>query len=181
MDAFQSVVNRITAGYYYSNLTLKPKSNLYFETQYGRYRFSDDVQRDRVDVTVLQRLYNARPLRVNVGGRSNLMWHDRETADFFSPSLFQTYLATLLASGQLGNRLEYRLETGFGAQREPRVKTGTPFVVSGNVNYRLLPALSLSVEGGRSTASVERVNPGRPSYARRFMSISLEVRLPRAE
>jgi hypothetical protein len=81
--------------------------------------------------------------------------------------------------GWLSERVEYSTEVRFGLQREPGVPLQSPLAVSGLMVWRLRPALHLTAEAGRSTASIERVNPGRPSYSRQFASVSLKVRLPR--
>jgi tetratricopeptide (TPR) repeat protein len=180
MDAFRSVQNHVTAGYYYGNLLLRPHHRLTVETQYARYNFSDDVRRDRVDLSAFQRLYSGRRLRLDTGVRANFLWHDRETPNFFSPTFFRTYLAAMRAGGRLSERLEYNTEVGFGAQQEPFVATQSPLAVSGALSVRLRPSIYLSFEAGRTTASIERVNPGRAPYARRFASVSLNIRLPKS-
>ena len=180
MDAFRSVQNHVTAGYYYGNLLLRPHHRLTVETQYARYNFSDDVRRDRVDLSAFQRLYSGRRLRLDAGVRANFLWHDRETPNFFSPTFFRTYLAAVRAGGQLSDRLEYNTEVGFGAQQEPFVATQSPLAISGSLSFRLLPSMYLNFEAGRTTASIERVTPGRASYSRRFASVSLNIRLPKS-
>jgi len=181
MDAFRSVQNHVSAGYYYGNLLLRPHHRLTVETQYARYNFSDDVKRDRVDLSAFQRLYSGRRLRLDTGVRANFLWHDRETPDFFSPTFFRTYLAAVRAGGKLSERLEYNSEIGFGAQYEPLVARQSPLAVSGALSVRLRPSIYLRFEAGRTTASLERVNPGRASYSRRYASVSLNIRLAKSD
>ena len=178
MDAFRAVGNRVAANHYSANVQLRPTHKLTVEAQYARFNFSNQVHRDRVDLTAFRRLLTRGRLRMDVGLRSNFLWHDRETTDFFSPTSFQTHLVSTRFSGWLSDRLQYSAEVGFGLQREPGVGLQSPLAVSGLMIWRLRPALHFTAEAGRSTSSVERVNPGRPSYSRRFVSVSLKVRVP---
>ena len=104
------------------------------------------------------------------------MWHDRETADFYSPSAFQTHLGIARVRGRVGRRWEYNAEIGAGLQREPVVRAESPIVGSGTLVARLTRNLTLQVEAGGGTSSLERINTGRSAYSREFVAASLNFR-----
>jgi hypothetical protein len=129
-----------------------------------------------MDAAGFRDVFSRRRLRLEGGGRTSFLWHDRETADFFSPSFYQAHLAVLRARGNLRRSFEYRAEVGAGVQREPHASLGSPLQVSGGFTWHPRRDLTLAADAGRTTASVERVNPGRLSYSRRFATMVMTFR-----
>lgn len=104
------------------------------------------------------------------------MNHSRETADFFSPPNFYSVLGKVQLSGRVSSRIEYTAQIGAGIQREAVYALQSPLVATGTVFARLNRHLMLRVDAGRSTSSLERINPGRESYARFVMAAGLAYR-----
>ncbi len=176
MDAFRAVENHVAGAFFYVETATHPSRNLSLEANYSHYRFSDGVLRDRVRVEAFRRLLGGRKVRLDVGGAGNTMWHDRQTSDFFSPASFFSGLGEVRASGRLSSRLEYVTQFGAGAQREVGYAVQSPLLATGTIFLRLSPRLMLRTDVGRSTSSLERINPGRPSYARTVVAVSLNFR-----
>ena len=176
VDAFHAVQRAITAPFFYGNVVVEPWRMTAIEVQYSRYMFSNGINRDRFTVEGFRRLGGGRALHVDVGGAGNWMWHDRETQYFFSPATFHSLLAKARVAGRLSRTLEYNVEVGAGEQREAYYGRQSPFVATGSMFARLGPRLHLRVEAGRSTSSLERINPGRASYARTVVAAGLVFR-----
>ena len=176
MDAFQAARHRIKGALVFGNVTLRPGPRSSVEAQWSQYRFNDGIRRDRVDFIAFRRFFRFRSFRLDFGERSNFLWHNAETTHFFSPSFFQTHLVLIRMSGRITRRFEYQTETGAGIQREPRVSVESPFVASASLTWHCHTNFDLLVDMGRSTSSLERVNPGRGSYTRAFISSSLKFR-----
>jgi len=176
MDAFRSVATGVTARFWAGSAVWRPAARTSLEVRTGQYFFSDGVRRGRLDAAGFRGVVSGCRLRLEVGGRTAFLWHDRETPDFFSPSFYQAHLAVLRARGNLRRSFEYRAEVGAGAQREPNANLGSPLQVSGGFTWRLRRDLTLEADAGRTTASVERLNPGRPSYSRRFAAVVMTFR-----
>jgi cellulose synthase/poly-beta-1,6-N-acetylglucosamine synthase-like glycosyltransferase len=69
-------------------------------------------------------------------------------------------------SGWVSSRIEYTAQIGAGIQREAVYARQWPLVTTGTLFAMLNRHLMLQVDAGRSTSSLERINPGRESYAR---------------
>jgi tetratricopeptide (TPR) repeat protein len=175
-DAFHAVQKGVTAPFFYGSAVLHPRRDVAIETQYSRHMFSNGVRRERYTVEGFRRLGGARRFRVDVGGAGNWMWHDRTSGDFFSPESFHSLLGKMRASGRLSSRLEYIFEAGSGAQHETGLARQTPLVLTGSLFARLAPGLHLRVDAGRTTSSLERVNPGLAPYSRTVVAASLMFR-----
>jgi hypothetical protein len=163
----------VIAPFYFASLDWRPHSKVSIEAQGAQYFFSDGVRRERASVGAFRRIYSRSFLRLEIGERSSMMWHDRQTNDFYSPSAFQTHLALTRLSGRLGRHWEYNAEFGAGVQREPTVRTEAPFVSSATLLARLAQNLTISVEAGVGTSSLDRVTPGRSAYSRQFVTAGL--------
>ena len=72
-------------------------------------------------------------------------------------------------------KFQYRAEAG-GLQREPGVALESPLQLSVGFSWSAGENLIVVADAGHSTASVERVNPGRTSYSRNFATISMTFR-----
>jgi hypothetical protein len=102
-----------------------------------------------------------------------MLWNDRQTPDFYSPSAFQTHLGVTRIRGRLGRRWEYNAEFGAGVQREPAVRIEAPIVGSATLLARLTENLTINVEAGGGTSSLDRVTPGRSAYSHQFVAVNL--------
>lgn len=176
VDAFRAVQNRVTSDFYYGEISLQPAPGVRFSAKYAHARFSDAVDRNRADVEGFWRLHTSRRVRFDVGGSGNWMNHSRETADFFSPPKFYSVLGKVQLSGRVSSRIEYTAQIGAGIQREAVYALQSPLVATGTVFARLNRHLMLQVDAGRSTSSLERINPGRESYARFVVAAGLAYR-----
>jgi hypothetical protein len=176
MDAFEAVQNRVTAPFYFASLDLRPHSKVAIEASGAQYFFTDGVRRERASLGAFRRVYSRSYLRLDIGERSSLIWHDRSTPDFYSPSFFQTHLAVARLRGRLGRRFEYDAEFGAGVQREPGVRLEAPFVGSAMLLARLTRRLLLNVEAGGGTSSLDRVTPGVSAYSRQYVAAGLNFR-----
>ena len=160
VDAFHAARNAVTAPFFYGNVLVEPWRMTAIEAQYSRYLFSNGVARDRFTVEGFRRVGAGRALHVDVGGAGSWMWHDRETAAFFSPTAFHSLLAKARVAGRLSPAVEYSVEAGAGEQREAGYGRQSPFVVTGMMFARLGPRLHLRIEAGRSTSSLETDQSG---------------------
>jgi Tfp pilus assembly protein PilF len=176
MDAFRAVENRVTAPFGFGDMVLTPNHLTRIETRYTHFEFSDGVARDRVDVEGSRQVYSHASFRLRLGERSNLMWHDRYTPDFYSPSSFQCHLGVAQAEGRLTSSLSYWTEAGWGWQKEPGTPWQNPLQLSGKLVWRPIEGLRVLIEAGRTTSSLERVVADRSPYSRRYASIGLEYR-----
>ena len=176
MDAFEAVRHQVTGSFYQGSLQIRPLPLTTLDGQWAAFSFNNGVRRQRVDITGVHRLRQGRRIHVDVGGRFNWMRHDRQTPDFFSPSSFQTHTALVRLSGRLSANLEYRTETAYGIQREPGAPLQHPLLLTGSLVWRLHPSFSLHLDAGRSTSSLDRINPGRPSYTRSFVVVGINFR-----
>lgn len=179
MDAFEAVQNRVTAPFAFGDMLLTPDHLTRIEARYTHFAFSDAVTRDRLDLEGLRQVYSHHSIRLHVGERSNLMWHDRYTPDFYSPSSFQSHLGVAQIEGRLGGSpLSYWLETAGGWQKEPGTPWQNPFQLSGKFVWQTNQGLRILLEAGRTTSSVERVIADRSPYSRYYVSLALAYRFP---
>ena len=175
MDAFQSIDNQVTATFGFGEIGLTSGSNK-FQGRYARYAFSDDVNRSRFDGQFLHSLVARRPLRMSAGFRASVMLHDNFTPDFYSPSRLQSYLGVGQFSGRLTSWMDYNAELAAGWQLESGSPVMHPFQISGGIGWLPSRHLRLSVDGGKSTSSMDRIGSGLRTYSRWSASASLQIR-----
>jgi hypothetical protein len=72
--------------------------------------------------------------------------------------------------------LEYTTQIGAGIQHEGDYGLQSPLVATGTLWAKLTGALALQFDAARSTSSMERINAGRPSYARYVLAGGLVYR-----
>ena len=171
MDAFQAAQHHVTANFASGDLTIAPTTFLQMQGRYARYNFSDGVTRDRTDLEALFQLPSPSRLRLRMGWRSNLMWHDQYTPDFYSPESFESHLAVGQVSGRLVRSLDYWVEVGGGWQREPGTPIENPIQVSARLSWHPTDNFRALIEVGRTTSSVDRVTAFRDPYTRRVASV----------
>jgi tetratricopeptide (TPR) repeat protein len=176
MDAFASVKNHVTAPFEFGNVVLTPSHLTRFDIRYTHFQFSDGVTRNRADFEGTHRFYARQAFKLNFGFRSNLMQHDHQTQDFYSPSSFQSHLLLAQVFGRIARPLDYWVEVGGGWQKEPATPLEHPFQVSGKLIWHMAEKFRAVLELGRTTAALERVNPYRQPYSRQYASIGLEFR-----
>ena len=173
MDAFQAIQHRVTATFGSGDLTLAPNTFTQLQARYARYNFSDGVTRDRTDLEGLFQIHSQASLKLRLGWRSNLMWHNGATTDFYSPETFQSHLALTQVSGRLARPLEYSLEVAGGWQMEPGTPLENPIQVSGRLAWHPAENFRALIEVGRTTSSLDRVTADRNPYTRRVASIGI--------
>ncbi|HEX4996959.1 MAG TPA: tetratricopeptide repeat protein [Terriglobia bacterium] len=177
MDAYQSLPNQVTAPFAFVHLSIAPDPADRFQGRYGRYVFSDGVVRDRGDLEYSRTLVAESGVKLKAGWRSNLLWHDEQTADFFSPRSFQSHLAVAQGNGAVTHWLDYSGEVAVGWQLEQGASTLHPLQFSGSVLLHPGRYWRMTVSAGRSTSSVDRVTPGQYIYSRWTVGASMEFRL----
>jgi tetratricopeptide (TPR) repeat protein len=173
MDAFQAMQHHVTATFGSGDLTLAPNTFTQVQARYARYNFSDGVTRDRTDLEALFQIHSPASVKFRLGWRSNLMWHNGATTDFYSPETFQSHLALAQVSGRLGRPLEYSVEVGGGWQMEPGTPLENPIQVSGRLVWHPAENFRALIEVGRTTSSLDRVTADRNPYTRRVASIDI--------
>jgi tetratricopeptide (TPR) repeat protein len=173
MDAFQAAQNHVTATFVSGDLTLAPSTFAQLQARYQRYDFSDGVTRDRADLEALLQIHSQAGLKLRLGWRSNLMWHDGTTSDFYSPETFQSHLAVAQVSGRLSRPLDYWVEVAGGWQMEPGTPLENPVQVSAHLTWHPTDNFRALIEVGRTTSSLDRVTADRNPYTRRVASINL--------
>jgi hypothetical protein len=176
MDAFQAVNNQLTAGFFYGQAAWQPTHRSYIEGRFSQYRFTDQVQRNHLSGSILHRILFKPRVRLSAGFSAEALWHDRESASFYSPSFFQANLGMLRAEGRLLAGFDYIAEIGTGIQREPFLPKQFPLVFSGVLAKRLHSSLRLLLEGGYNSSSISRVNPDGPAYSYSHVAVSLQSR-----
>ena len=180
MDAFNAIGNQVTASFGSGEFAMRLDSNTHLRIRYSRYLFSDNVTRDRADAEITRPLLVNSWGRFSAGWRSNLMWHDSQTDDFYSPSQFQSHLAVAQADGRITSWLSYSGEIAAGWQLESGSPTLHPFQAAGKLAWQ--PGrgrhLRLIAEAGKSTSSLDRPGNGLRAYSRWGASAGLEIRFP---
>jgi len=173
MDAFQAIQHHVTANFASGDVTLAPNTFTQLQARYARYDFSDGVRRDRTDLEALVQVHSQARLKLRLGWRSNLMWHDGSTSDFYSPETFQSHLAVAQMSGRLARPLDYSVEVAGGWQIEPGTPLENPIQVSARLAWHPTDNFRALIEVGRTTSSLDRVTADRNPYTRRVASIGL--------
>jgi len=177
MDAFQSLVNQVTASFGFGELGLTFGRNR-IAARYSGYSFSDDVIRHRVNGQYARSLVEESAIRLSAGFRASMMSHSASTPDFYSPPRLQTYLGFAQFSGRPTTWMDYYGEVGAGWQAETGTPVMHPFQVGGGIGWHPGRHLRLSVDAGRSTASMDRLGPGLRTYSRWSAGAGLEIRFP---
>jgi tetratricopeptide (TPR) repeat protein len=178
MDAYNAVRNEITAPFGFGEVRVSPTSATWLQARYSRYRFTDNVNRDRVDLELTHAILAESPVRLNVGWRSNLMRHDAQTDDFYSPSRFQSHLVALESNGRIAPGLDFSAEIAGGWQLEPATPVLHPLQVAGKLQWHPLGHWTVTLEAGRSTSSLDRPSSGVRTYNRRAFSAGIQSRFP---
>jgi len=173
MDAFRAVQNHVTANFASGDLTLAANTFTQLQARYARYNFSDGVTRDRTDLEALFQIHSQASFKLRLGWRSNLMWHDGSTSDFYSPETFQSHLALAQMSGRLARPLDYSVEVAGGWQMEPGTPLENPIQVSGRLAWHPTENFRALIELGRTTSSLDRVTADRNPYTRRVVSVGI--------
>jgi len=171
MDAFVAARHQVTANFASGDVTLTPGTFTQLQARYARYNFSDGVTRDRTDLEALFQVRSQSRLKLRMGWRSNLMWHDRYSLDFYSPETFQSHLAVGQMSGRLSRSMDYWIEAGGGWQLEPGTPLENPIQVSARLAWHPTDNFRLLIEVVRTTSSLDRVTADRDPYTRRVASV----------
>ena len=171
MDAFQATQNHVTATFASGDVTLAPSTFVQLQARYAHYDFSDGVIRKRTDLEALFLIHSQSRLKLRLGFRSNLMWHDGTTLDFYSPSTFQSHLALTQVAGRLTRSLDYWVEVAGGWQMEPGTPLENPIQVSARLAWHPTDNFRALIEVGRTTSSLDRVTADRDPYTRRVASV----------
>jgi len=171
MDAFQATRNHVTATFASGDVTFAPSTFAQLQARYGHYDFSDGVIRKRTDLEALFLLHSQSRLKLRLGFRSNLMWHDGTTLDFYSPATFQSHLALAQVAGRLTRSLDYWVEVAGGWQMEPGTPLENPIQVSARLAWHPTDNFRALIEVGRTTSSLDRVTADRDPYTRRVASV----------
>lgn len=172
MDAFRATQNHVTATFASGDLTLAPNTFTQLQGRYARYDFSDGVRRDRTDLEALFQIHS-QGVKLRLGWRSNLMWHNGSTSDFYSPETFQSHLALAQISGRITRPLDYSVEVAGGWQMEPGTPLENPIQVSARLAWHPTDNFRALIEVGRTTSSLDRVTADRNPYTRRVASIGI--------
>lgn len=171
MDAFQAALHHVRANFGSGDITLTPGTFTQLQARYARYEFTDGVRRDRTDLEALFQIHSQSRLKLRMGWRSNLMWHNSYTPDFYSPESFQSHLAVGQISGRLVRSMDYWVEVGGGWQREPGTPLENPIQVSAKLAWHPTDNFRALIEVGRTTSSLDRVTADRDPYTRRVASV----------
>jgi Flp pilus assembly protein TadD len=178
MDAFNAIGNQVTASFGSGDFSIRLDPSTRLRMRYSHYSFSNNVIRDRGDAEIMRSLPAKSWGRFSVGWRSNLMWHDYQTNDFYSPSRFQSHLAVAQVDGRITSWLSYSSEIAAGWQLESDSPSLHPFQAAGKLAWQPGRHLRAIVEGGKSTSSLDRPGNGLRTYSRWVASAGLEIRWP---
>jgi tetratricopeptide (TPR) repeat protein len=178
MDAYNAVARQVTAPFGFGEVVFSPSGANKFQARYSRFAFTDDVKRDRADFEAMHSVVSEARVKFNIGWRSNVMWHGRQTDDFYSPLRFHSHLAVAQSYGHVASWLEYWGEVGGGWQSESMTPTLHPLQAAARLVWHPSRTLSAIMEAGRSTSSLDRPSTGLRTYSRRVISASIQVRFP---
>jgi tetratricopeptide (TPR) repeat protein len=177
MDAFQSIDNQVTANFGFGDLGFTFGNNR-IQGRYARYAFSNDVDRSRVDGQFMRSLVGRSVFKMSAGFRASMMTHSASTPDFYSPSRLHSYFGVGRFSGRPTQWLDYNGELAAGWQSESGSPLMHPFQISGGVGVFPTRHVRVAVDGGKSTASIDRIGSGLRTYSRWSASGSVEIRFP---
>jgi tetratricopeptide (TPR) repeat protein len=178
MDAFNSIQQQVTAPFGFGDVTFSPNSATRVQARYSRFAFSDQVNRDRADFEAMRSVVSESLVRFNLGWRSNLMWHDAYTPDFWSPSQFQSHAAVVQGNGRVSTWLDYFGEVSGGWQAERGAPGSHPLQVAARLVWHPSRHWNAVAEAGRSTSSLDRPSSGSRIYIRRVFSAGIQFRFP---
>jgi len=178
MDAFNSIRPQVTAPFGFGDVTFSPNSATRLQARYSRFAFTDHVNRDRADFEAMRSVVSESLVRFNLGWRSNLMWHDAYTSDFWSPSQFQSHVAVAQGYGRVSTWLDYFGEVSGGWQAERGTPGTHPLQVAARLVWHPSRHWNAVAEAGRSTSSLDRPSSGLRTYTRRVMSAGIQFRFP---
>ncbi len=178
MDAFNAIGNQVTAPFGYGEVAIRIDPGTRFRVRYSRYAFSDGVTRNRADAEITRSLLIRSRARLSIGWRSNLMWHDLQTDDFYSPTRLQSHLAVAQVEGQITPGLNYAGEIAGGWQSESNSPILHPFQTNAKLLWQPERHVRAIMEAGKSTSSVDRIGTGLRTYSRWVASAGIEIRLP---
>jgi tetratricopeptide (TPR) repeat protein len=177
MDAYQSIDSQVMAPFGFAELSLNLGRNR-IQSRVSKYFFTNDVRRTRFDAQFLRPILMESAVRVTVGFRSGVMTHSSWTPDFYSPSRLQSYFGVAQFNGRITSSVDFYSEVAGGWQSEQGSPLMHPFQVGGGLGWRPNRHFRLFVDGGKSTASVDRIAAGWQTYSRWSASGGLEIRFP---
>jgi hypothetical protein len=177
MDAYQSLPSQVTAAFGFGELGMTFGRNR-ITGRYSGYSFSDDVIRHRVGGQYMRPLMEKSAIRLSAGFRAGVMSHNTSTPDFYSPARLQSYLGFAQFSGRPTPWIDYYGELAAGWQAETGSPLMHPFQIGGGVGWHPNRHIRLSVDAGKSTASMDRLGPGLRTYSRWAAGGGLEIRFP---
>jgi hypothetical protein len=166
----------VTAPFAFGDLLIGATSATRLQARYSRFNFTDGVNRDRVDVELTRSLLPEAQARLNLGWRSNVMLHNMQTNDFYSPLHFQSHLVVGQSSGRIVSWLDYSAEAAAGWQAEAMTPVLHPLQLAGKLTFRAGRNWGGILEAGRSTSSLDRPSAGLRAYNRRVISAGLQFR-----
>jgi hypothetical protein len=178
MDAFNAIGNQVTSPFAFGEGMLSFGPNTRLRSRYSYYSFSDDVVRNRLDAELTRALVTESRVRLSAGWRSNLMWHNAQTDDFYSPRRLISQLGFAQATGRIASWLEYGGEIAAGWQSERNSQVLHPFQATGRLYWQPSRHLRTVIEAAKSTSSLDRSEPGQRIYSRWVASAGVEVRFP---
>lgn len=178
VDAYQALPTQVTAPFGMANVVYSPNSGTRLQANYSRHEFSNDIIRDRAGVDFMRLLVVESSVKVKAGWRSNVMFHNDVTRDFFSPKTFQSHLAVAQGYGRITSWLDYWGEIASGWQLEPDTSALHPLQLSGSLTWHPTRHWRTILDVGRSTSSLDRAIPGQQAYSRWFAGARMEFRFP---
>ena len=178
VDAYQAIPKQLTAPFGFTNIVFSPNSSTRFQANYSRHAFSNDVVRNRAGVDFMRMLVVESSMKFKAGWRSNVMLHNEQTRDFFSPKTFQSHLAVAQAYGRITSWLDYWGEIATGWQLEPDTPALHPLQLNASLTWHPSRHWRTILDIGRSTSSLDRVIPGQQAYSRWAAGARMEFRFP---
>jgi tetratricopeptide (TPR) repeat protein len=178
MDSYRAIPKQVTAPFGFGEIAVRFNTSTRVEARYSHYSFSDSVRRDNTNAEFMKSFFTESHMHIGAGWRSNWMWHDRASDDFWSPSYFQSHMAVAFSEGRLTRWLDYSGQVATGWQSEPNVPVMHPFQVNGKIAMHATRHWRMVLEGGKSTSSLDRALPGIRSYSRWVASAGMEFRFP---
>ena len=175
-ETLPALQRRLTAGQVWSDIVLRPTVKLAVSGHYSRKTFGAESTRQTAQASARWSVSKKAGQQIQIGVRSEWLWHDRPTPLLWSPSSFHTHLATVRMEGRLPGALDYIAEAGAGLQSESGQDTSQPIVLNFQLAKRIKPYLWLRADSGLSKASIGRLTPGRAPYQSRYLSIGLDYR-----
>ncbi len=167
---------RLLGGRVWTQARFRPTPKLDATLLFAKSTFDEVSERRNLEASAFYTVSRKAGQRIRVGGRSQLLWHDRSTDLMWSPSSFRSHLGSVQLEGRLPGRLDYAAEIGTGVQNEVGERPSFPIVSTFEVAKRVKPYLWLRAQAGYSNSSVGRVSPGRDPYRFSYLNVGLDVR-----